>query len=62
MLVHADLRDRASFERAAAEADATRGAKAIDAATREFEVAAAWAASDKAAATTKAEECGGCRC
>ena len=55
MLVHADLRDRAFFERAAAEANAARGAKAIDVATREFEVAAAWAARDKAAATTKAE-------
>ena len=55
MLVHADLRDRAFFERAAAEANAARGAKAIDAATREFEVAAAWAARDKAAATTKAK-------
>ena len=36
--MHADLSDRASFEMAAAEADATRGAKVIDAATREFEV------------------------
>ena len=55
MLVHADLGDRAFFEREAAEANAARGAKAIDVATREFEVAAAWAARDKAAATTKAE-------
>ena len=41
MLVHADLSDRASFERAAAEADAARGAKAIAAATSELEVVAA---------------------
>ena len=47
--------------RAAAEANAARGAKAIGVATREFEVAAAWAARDKAAATTKERKAsGGC--
>ena len=54
-MVHADASDRASFERTAAEADAARGAEATDTATREFGVAAAWAARDKATATAKAE-------
>ena len=45
-VVHADASVRASFERAAAEADATRAA---DAATGESAQAAAWAARDEAA-------------
>ena len=56
MLVHADPSDGASFERAVAEADAARIAEAADTATRESQVAMAWAARDKAAATAAAAE------
>ena len=53
-MVHGDASVRASFERAAAEADAARTAEAADTATRESEVAMAWEARDKTAAAAKA--------
>ena len=56
MSVHADASVRACFERAAAEADATRAARAADTATRESGEASAWAARDETAAAAAEAE------
>ena len=54
MLLHADLSVRASFERAAAKAEAAAVAAAVDKATSESIQAAAWEAMDKAGAAAEA--------
>ena len=53
-MLHADASVRASFDRAAAEAEAASVAAAADKATRECKQAMAWEAMDKAGAAAKA--------